>query len=498
MRGSLNMRKYRKQSRKAGWQELIAKGERFSRGELLVCCGAVLVLSFLLGICMQLEWSYLLAVGILCILQAPGMYFHYKKQIYEKKRFDHTNAYISHMTQAFTGNSKILLSLKETRNIFPRGNMHKILTKAVCHIEGARDVELAETEALGFIAEEYDCERVHTLHDFLLKAESRGGSCEEEFRLLESIRQIWEQTALKYKNTVFMARNLVTFEYFMLILVCIFMLYQFPEELNILHLPLVQILNMFLIICFFATFSRMNKKLSGSMLENGRRLEESQVHKKFACVREFQGEKEMLRHLPFALAELVFVLICFFWLKSSFLLAWGVGMFFLILFWGHIRYVISFQQIRSEVKRVFPGWLFDLLLLMQSENVSVALFKSVQKAPAVLQGELKQLQKELEENPMSPDAFLSFLAEFCMPEVESTMRKLYALGNGTGAEREVMNLIIDTSMTMLADAQKQKLRLKGDLFSLYYMLPTIPVMVCMAGYGIALMFLIFQNIKIMI
>ena len=61
-----------------------------------------------------------------------------------------------------------------------------------------------------------------------------------------------------------------------------------------------------------------------------------------------------------------------------------------------------------------------------------------------------------------------------------------------------MNQVIDMNMTMLAEAENRRLRLKGELFSLYYMLPTIPVMICMAGYGAALMVVIFRNIMTVI
>ena len=61
-----------------------------------------------------------------------------------------------------------------------------------------------------------------------------------------------------------------------------------------------------------------------------------------------------------------------------------------------------------------------------------------------------------------------------------------------------MELVIDMNMTMLSEAEAQRLRLRGDMYSLYYMLPTVPVMVCMAGYGIALMVVIFRTIMTII
>ena len=181
-------------------------------------------------------------------------------------------------------------------------------------------------------------------------------------------------------------------------------------------------------------------------------------------------------------------------LHSKTLLVLGLLVSALTLCGGQIRYWICLQVVRTEMQSVFPGWLFDVLLLTQSENVSVALLKSLEKAPVVLREDLKQMQRELTDNPLSSDAYLGFLAQYRVPEVEGIMRKLYALSCGSGACGEVMNQIIDMNMTMLSEDQSRRLKMKGDLFSLYYMLPTVPVMLCMAGYGAALMAVIFQNI----
>ncbi len=479
-------------------QQLEAQGEGYERKEILLCYGAVFGTAVVCGIGMSLSLGYLAAAVGICFLQAPRLYFHYKKARLERRRFQDANAYMAQVVQSFAGSGKILASLKETRDTFPTGRMRSILTKTVSHIEQSCDMELAEREALGFVRQEYDCERIRMLHDFLEKAESRGGSCESEFRLLENIRRLWEKNALNYQNTAVLARNLVAFEYLLLMLVCIFMLHQFPQELSILHMPLVQGLNAFLVVCFFLVFCRMDKKCGRSMLRDARRMDDLHAGLKLKYVQEFQGRKSLLTRLPFGAAVLVLSMAWYGFGGQRGILTGGILGFLLILFAGKLRYFYTVYRIRSEMKAVFPGWLFDVLLLVQSENVSVALAKSIEKAPAVLKGELKKLRRELEENPLSPDAFLSFLAEYRLPEVAGIMRKLYALSHGTGAGGEVMNQVIDMNMTMLAEAENRRLRLKGELFSLYYMLPTIPVMICMAGYGAALMVVIFRNIMTVI
>lgn len=430
-----------------------------SAGVILTEVVLILVFCLLFGTGLQLRPGYLLVTAALCLLQAPGVYRNYRKSCYERKRFREANAYLAHMVQAFADSGKILTALRTTRDIFPKGAMRQLLTSAACMIERAEDPELAEEEALALIREKYDCERVRTLHDFLQKAESRGGSCSREFRLLECMRQSWEKSAVKYRQTVCMARNLVAVEYAFLILICMFMLRQFPEELKILNLPLVQGVNMLLIVFFFVVYARLDRKLGKDMLADQKPMPEQKVKERYCRVRKLCEKRSLFRY------------------PSGMWALWSL---------------------RREVKRAFPGWLFDVLLLMQSENVAVSIMESIEKAPPVLREELKAMGRTLKEDPASQEAYLSFLAELQIPQVENAMRYLYAVSTGMAGETEAMGLLMELSLGMLEETEQQKLKRKGDMFSAYYLIPTVPVMVCMMGYAVALIFVIFQSITTMI
>ncbi len=458
------MGKRKKESKKKEYgrskrQELQKRGVVFSKREMAAAVLTAATVCLLLGMGMGLTWGWLLAGTALCLLQVPQLYYNYKKSSYEKKRFHDVNAYLSHMARSFAVSGKVFGALRETRDVFPNGFCRQLLTKAVCRIERATDVELMEEEALQLMEEEYDCGRVRTLHDFMRKAESRGGSCSQEFRLLECMRQSWEAAALKQRKMLSMTRNMAAFEYAVLVLICMFMLRQFPEELDILHLPLVQGMNAFLIVCFFLVYGRLDKKLGSSMLAERQPMSEQQVKVYYRCIRKYQEKKSMLCYPAFLLARF---------------------------------------RLSAEIQKAFPGWLFDVLLLIQSENVAVSMAKSIEKVPPVLKEELKRMKRELEEDPMSQEAYLSFLAELQVPQVENTMRYLYAVSTGVGSGQEMMELLVGINLNMLEESEKQKQKLKGDLLSVYCLVPTVPVMVCMMGYAAALIFVIFQNIVTML
>lgn len=444
----------RKIKRRPGsrWKELISQGEEFSKKEVLLLYGAVAVLCLLLGRGMELRAPFWMTGTVLCLLQVPGIYYRHRKALYEQKRFATANAYLTQMTQAFGASGKVLLALRETRDTFPQGKMRQLLNTALAQIEKSCDVSLTQREMLDGIYRQYECERIRVLHDFMLKAEQRGGSFQEEFRLLESIRRLWEKTRLDYRRNLTTIRNLVSLEYLFLIWICIYILHQFPEELQILELPLVQCLNTFLIVCFFLVFFQMDKRLCGSMLvetrDTGRKRMSEQLPKK---------RNARLLPAPF------------------------------------YRAVIH-RRTRAEIIREFPGWLFDLLLLLQKDTVPVALARSMNNIPQVLREPVAQLVERLKEDPGSAEAYFSFLAQYRIPEMEGIMRKLYALSMGSGIRREVMELMIETNMNLLSEAEQRRLKLRGDILSISYMLPTVPVMLCMVGYGIALIYMIFRNI----
>ena len=49
-----------------------------------------------------------------------------------------------------------------------------------------------------------------------------------------------------------------------------------------------------------------------------------------------------------------------------------------------ISYRIAERDVTAELYQVLPRWLFEMVLLLQNNNVQMAITKSAQHAPAVL------------------------------------------------------------------------------------------------------------------
>lgn len=95
------------------------------------------------------------------------------------------------------------------------------------------------------------------------------------------------------------------------------------------------------------------------------------------------------------------------------------------------------KNLIADVKSAFPKWLMDLALLIQSENVQVAIQKSREHIPVILKEEVNTLVERLDVEPESSDPYHRFLDCLNLPEINAAMGMLYAVSIGNSAIAEV-------------------------------------------------------------
>mgnify|MGYP000703632214 FL=1 len=76
-------------------------------------------------------------------------------------------------------------------------------------------------------------------------------------------------------------------------------------------------------------------------------------------------------------------------------------------------------------------------LLIQSENVQVAIQKSREHIPVILKEEVNTLVERLDVEPESSDPYHRFLDCLNLPEINAAMGMLYAVSIGNSAIAEV-------------------------------------------------------------
>lgn len=105
--------------------------------------------------------------------------------------------------------------------------------------------------------------------------------------------------------------------------------------------------------------------------------------------------------------------------------------------------------------RAFPQWLMDISLLLQTENVQVALYRTRANAPAVLRPAIEEMMEELQQNPESLEPYLNFLKDYDLPDVTAAMRMLYALSNGGyGSGEKQLSQILTRNQELLDKSER--------------------------------------------
>jgi hypothetical protein len=116
----------------------------------------------------------------------------------------------------------------------------------------------------------------------------------------------------------------------------------------------------------------------------------------------------------------------------------------------------------------------DLVLLLQSENVHVALQKSRLHVPGILKADLDSLLEHLEMEPESSEPYHMFLKEFAIPEVHSAMSSLYGLsiGNSSNGDRQ-MGELVAKNLELLDISESEKLTDAGSGMYLLFLAPVL-------------------------
>lgn len=478
-------------------ESLKEMGESYTRKKMILSYGALLLIAVILGMLFELKVVYLVIVGIVYMLFVPQLLYNQKKQSYELRRFNDVNAYMSQMAQSFTSTGNILNSLTETADTFPSGRMHDTLKTAISTLNEETDVDKAIEETFSQIEEKYNCEKLRNLHEFLVMAQERGGNCEVEFAILEKTRIAWENAISKYRNDDVGVRNACSILYGLMLLLCIVIMNAFPNELSIVGMEFIQVVNTIMLSLFVVFFAMLDTRINGSLLRNPQFMSLEMAEAYFKTIQGTTSPKERQKYIVYPIITAVVVIVIFLMNPSPIIAAIGVILVILASSMEKIVLAVTVSTLKSEIQKAFPKWLFDIMLRIQKESVDSAILNSVNSAPPVLQAELKRICHMIRRKPGDPDAYMSFLADFNILQIETAMRKLYSLSVGTGGNGDVMKTIIETNMDFLTEAEKKSIEVKSDTSTLYQFLPIMITSVGMLTYCVAIVIVSLSQILLL-
>lgn len=458
---------------------------------MIYLIGATIV--YLLHMLLKLDSELTIVMLLFVLFMLPFHQRCYERSKENEKRFLEVSMYLDTLLYAFVKEEKVDLAVRDVSITLPQGRMKALTENAYIHMNAIfDDTEVIET-ALRLVEREYPCRRIKDVHQFITHVEYYGGEIEKPINLLLADKSRWEQrikkiVAERKKQVMDVVLSVVVS-----VLICGAMVYLPLGDMDISKQPIVSFCALFVVVVDELIIYRAQKYIDVDWIQLQITEDEAYFLKKMQEFNNYEESKEKRMSILLGMFGCLTTCMAFIgkreWLAAALM---GITLF---LFQQHkIGRRIEIKNLTKEIKYAFPNWLMDLVLLLQSENVQVALQKSKEHVPAVLRKELFLLTERLEMEPESSAPYHMFLQEFSIPEVHSAMGILYSIsiGNSGNTDKQIAELV-EKNLELLDDAELEKLRAYS---SGLYVLFLLPVVVASSKLIVDMVFMMLHFIQI--
>lgn len=124
----------------------------------------------------------------------------------------------------------------------------------------------------------------------------------------------------------------------------------------------------------------------------------------------------------------------------------------------------------------FPIWLRQIQILLQTNNVTTSLMKSIETAPNLIKEEIVILVNNIQKDPLTIMPYQNFLGGYRLHEIERSMKLLYRYSI-IGKDESYMqfNKMISSTSKWLRTSREERNSTKMMIYQWYGMIPLIGV-----------------------
>lgn len=410
----------------------------------------------------RLSLPYVLVVCAGCLYVTPKILWAISRNRYEEKKYADITSYIEQMLYSFRRNSKIRASLEDAVTVFPEGEMRSTILEAIDYIRNANTGENIYEEGLKIIEKKYSCRRIKSLHRFLVKVENAGGDHNMGVQALIIDRRLWMDRVEDFKREKSsILKEILISTVFASVVVAITM-YMLPESAAAHENFIVRSYSTIYILANLLNIKAALTRLINYLKDTDEKEQEEKMLKKFIWFKNYNRKVEQRKGLVFALILIVLGLIAIL-LNQTFIgiVSIVIGLFTYFI-QPQLRYRSTKKQVIKEIEKCYPDWLLELSLLLQTDNLHVALEKTLDDAPLIIREELQTLTDKIVMYPNAVEPYSEFLDYLPVPNIHSSMRLLYSISEygSDDEERQIMELIERNSLLMnKAEEYKNNARL---------------------------------------
>ena len=433
----------------------------------------ILFLTYVLHLMLKLSW---ISTGIVLVFLLVMQHFHRKKHanfIEARKRFLDASLYIDTLLYSFLKEKKIIRAFEDVKSTLEEGHMKSVVSRALDHMMLTFDETSVFVDAMKIIEDEYKCNRIISAHEFMAHAEYYGGDINESAKILLQDKGAWERRILhNIEDRQRMFRQIIL-SVATSVIICGIILYLPILNMDISGNIIVQILSIVLVILDDLIILWGQRFLEVDYLSVDLLPDDEKHAMKLEEYKNYNAKKEFRTSVFMAVIPAIVsvYLIC---KGRQWPAAAAMGLTLIMLNQHRIGHRLMKKNLIAEVKSAFPKWLMDLALLIQSENVQVAIQKSRAHLPVILKGEVDTLVDRLDIEPESSEPYHRFLECLTLPEINAAMGMLYAvsIGNSGNCGSQIEELITK-NLEMLDAADTERLKDKTAGMYLLFLAPVI-------------------------
>lgn len=397
---------------------------------------SILLVILVIGIIYKLNFIAI----ILCLIS--GIVFNTFYQKVEKKRlcflkkFKDVVLYMEQLIYSFKKQPKIRPALADAQKV-SSNQIKEVIEEAILNIDSKMEGDIYE-ESLKIIQQEYDCKRIRSLHEFLVKIENHGGEYEEYINvLLEDIKEWNDRTLLFIKDVDRVKRN-VLISIASTLITCGFMAYLIPAEYKFTTHFLYQICSTIMIIVMMFAYLLVAKKLNFDWIKEDSMLQDNLVVKYYVLV-----EKGFCNFDKLKITE-------------------------------KLMYKKVKKTLEKELAKSFPDWIREVAINLQNDTVQSAIENSYEEAAFVLKRPIRKLLIDFEKYPVGIEPYDLFLKEFDLPDIKSSMKMFYSINElGKSEASKQINSIIDRNNKLARQAEEMKNKDKIGAASMFTAIPML-------------------------
>lgn len=465
----------RKLKRVKVWDELADYGYEFVWLRYVEFYLATILIGVGLGIAYQLKlvWMLVFIVGLL--LMMPGVIKSYYRGKYEEKRYDDVTTYIEQMLYSFRKNSKIIVSLRDSLSVFPEGgHMHDVISAAIHAAQTSTSGSGIYNEALSIIEKEYPCRRIRSLHRYLIKVEGHGGAHDSGVEALLKDRRLWiERIDAFRKDAGAVLTDIYISIGFSIGLACLVVRMMSTPLVDIPSNMFYQISSVvFLLVC--ALTIKVAAKATVLNLEDEEdEVSNKRIIDKINWLRNYDAQKELKKSIKMSIIFGVFLVVGIVLGMLPVVLLAGVALVYAVFLKRFLDKRSATKSVCRAIEKAYPDWLLELALLLQIDNLHVAIDKTLEDASLILRGDLAQLEEDIITNPTGIEPFSHFFDFLPLPQIHSSMKLLYSLSEFGQAKGTVQLMELVERNSMLMD-KAEKYR-NDDRLSATFVVKFIPM-----------------------